>query len=891
MTNILLRLYPIGCGKTAIASNLAHFFKTTTTSVTVSHFFQNVTNRDQARPTPFVAAILTKLLQQEEAKSSKQYYAAIDQLAALSSSCKMMSESFSFKPLWSILCELSKCFADFTLVVDGLDECDENFLAGLCSELIKLASQPNARIIILFRHHSALEKVFEESFKIEITPAESTHDISLFVKKETERSPRLRRHQDKIVEKVPMICKGMFLMAKMLLEGLRCAPTPRHQLEYLKNCPSGIGQFYEDLLSQRTAHLTGDCLSRRREIFLLLLQIRKAPSCEELSVALALREDKDGLDEDDKLIDPEEEVLQLCFPLVRVSNNHVSLMHESVAEFLVQSGRDANSLIHMSKDDSDAYLAQKCLLALSQEEYRSSSKISILIRQNVATAADDDEDKYFYQYAATHWFIHLFALAKPAVSLVELAARFLGGNEFVSWSEFVLQLRKSQGTMLEVEGKLKEWTKSLSSEIQDYLSRAVKNYFGGPYRAVSRAFEKDGGDKELPYLCLFQLGEFFNLSARLDEAFEVKKTVAEGLVNLLGERNPLSLKAEAAYAVEFLNQSRLREAETKFSKLAQIQREVLGTDRPDCYQSIQRQGLAELLMTKFTEADMNLTESLNGFIKTVGVTDFLYLLSQLSLGYVLEGQGEVKQATSNFERVWKYRLSKFGPDNPMTVVARCAMVSTYRKAGRYEEAETAVEEVIESRQRALGPESAPTVDAYIQKIVLCRDSEKPNGALKVIDFIAEGHLADPWFERLCQVEHVHALLEVDAGEFESPRIILQSLIDKSMEIGDKGRNRSLLWVKLDLATILRRGNRDDEALMLFDDLVESIDIDSSSSWEEPLAPVELMIAEKALRLVRQIKPNEAQDLLKKNGLRWVREEDFWMLSGAPAADTGWMKGP
>jgi hypothetical protein len=79
--------------------------------------------------------------------------------------------------------------------------------------------------------------------------------------------------------------------------------------------------------------------------------------------------------------------------------------------------------------------------------------------------------------------------------------------------------------------------------------------------------------------------------------------------------------------------------------------------------------------------------------------------------------------------------------------------------------------------------------------------------------------------------------------------------------------------------------------MLFDDLVEAIDIDSSSSWEEPLAPVELMIAEKALRLIRQIKPKEAQDLLKKNGLRWVREEDFWMLSGAPAADTGWMKGP
>jgi hypothetical protein len=91
------------------------------------------------------------------------------------------------------------------------------------------------------------------------------------------------------------------------------------------------------------------------------------------------------------------------------------------------------------------------------------------------------------------------------------------------------------------------------------------------------------------------------------------------------------------------------------------------------------------------------------------------------------------------------------------------------------------------------------------------------------DLAARSHLADHWFERVRQAEHICALLEVDAGEFESPRKILQSLIDQSLELGDKVRNRSLLWVRLDLATALISHDRDDDNPMLFDDFVISID--------------------------------------------------------------------
>jgi tetratricopeptide (TPR) repeat protein len=612
-------------------------------------------------------------------------------------------------------------------------------------------------------------------------------------------------------------------------------------------------------------------------------------TCKELSIVLALRVGNTRINDADEFIDPEEEVLRLCCPYARVSQNHAHLMHESVKDFLILPSSRPGFSIHITNDESDAYLARKCLVALSLEEYRSPSTIAILLRRNVASAAEQDEDKYFYQYAATHWHVHLIALSDPPMDLVQQVTRFLEGNEFASWSEYIFQLSGSQGTIVEVQGKLKIWRDDLSQDLKDCL--LLENYFVGPYRAVAKYFGDDGGDKTLPYICLFQLGEFFNLSDRLKEAFEVKKTVAEGLVGLLGENHPLALKAESAYALEYLGQGRFREAEELFGRLAEIQRKELGTDRPDYYQSLQRQGMAEIWMTKYIEADLNLTESLSGFIRTVGPTHFLYLLSQQSLGCVLEGQGELRRATLEYEHVWRYRMSVLGPDNPMAIWSRCALVSTYRKLGRLEDAEKAIKEVIDSRTRTIGTTAESTVDAMIQRVVLLRESDKGAEAMELIDFISDGGLVEPWFERVCQVDHIRALLENDSGNVELARVILQSLLDQALERGVEGRNRTLLWVRLDLALILRRQRRDNEALMLFDDIITSIDSESNSSWEEPQTPAELRIAEKALRLVREIKTQDAEKLLGKKGFRWVRQEDFWMLAGGPAADTAWMKEP
>jgi hypothetical protein len=80
-------------------------------------------------------------------------------------------------------------------------------------------------------------------------------------------------------------------------------------------------------------------------------------------------------------------------------------------------------------------------------------------------------------------------------------------------------------------------------------------------------------------------------------------------------------------------------------------------------------------------------------------------------------------------------------------------------------------------------------------------------------------------------------------------------------VGLRGKAKIYVMCKTDLATLLRKEGRGDEASMLFDKIVMSVDDDSSCSWEEPQGPSELVIAEKALRLVRDLKVHDAELLL------------------------------
>lgn len=131
-------------------------------------------------------------------------------------------------------------------------------------------------------------------------------------------------------------------------------------------------------------------------------------------------------------------------------------------------------------------------------------------------------------------------------------------------------------------------------------------------------------------------------------------------------------------------------------------------------------------------------------------------------------------------------------------------------------------------------------------------------------------------------------------QFKEPINLLQRLLDEQISKGREANNRSLLWVRLSLATILREVDKPKEdVLELFGGIVTSEKEGNlaKDEFEYVESTHELALAEEALRLVRSRKKEDADKLLQANGLTWTRIEDFWLFEGGPGTDTLQMNGP
>ena len=133
-----------------------------------------------------------------------------------------------------------------------------------------------------------------------------------------------------------------------------------------------------------------------------------SPSCrglqvltlEEISVLLALRCPSGFLDEKELLLDPKREVLRLCWPLAMILDGSVQLIHMSVKEFLIEpptepsaAGKAADlSSPHLTLQDSNAFLARRCLAILCQDQYKASGPIASLLRRSSKITSGSPED-------------------------------------------------------------------------------------------------------------------------------------------------------------------------------------------------------------------------------------------------------------------------------------------------------------------------------------------------------------------------------------------------------------------------------------------------------------------------------------------------------------------
>ena len=898
-----------GCGKSVLAKKIA---KTTESDIVLTHFFRDFVGRNSALAAPFVASVLAKLCCNPKVFGNPGFHHLIDTTAPLCSYFPS-SNKCPLEKLLACLDIILDLLPTFTLVVDALDECtDQKDSAPLLDYLHQLGLRQNARVILLSRKHTYLEYCFAHTDQIAIDPSVVQSDISLFTRQQINKDSRLKPLEKEIMAKVAADCQGSFLWTNNILESLKRAHTQRAQLQRLETFPPGLFASYQKQLEENDLKLDDEERSLRNEIMLILIGAREVLTIDDVSTALALRS-AEYLDERDRFIDPSSTVLKICWPLAMIVDRHVQLYHMSAKEFLLQRPLPFSTVmgeVQLSEEESHAYLALKTLRKLNQPEYREWKRPAALLRENLLEGSPvaKSEEPYlsewsFYDYSCQNWFKHVTALSQPSGTVLEQLGLFLVGIQLVTWSEilFGLTQKTGLGPQVHVHAILRSWYKFLPDEVKDRIP--IGKYFVASHESLNEIFFDQAEDKVLSYLPLVRLGEYFNLGAESQEgwqrAYEYKAAVVDGFLMVLGARSPMTLKAKTALLQEYFWQTRFDEAEQGLLDVSNTQREVFDEGNIDYYSTLQLLGLAQFYLNKFEKSCDTLKTSGNGLRAILGPSNAKSLMTELYHGYALEAQHRLDEALTFYQEILKNWVPIAGAKHPLSLMARCATGSIYRKRKQIGSAEKELFETWDERQRLFTIGLNVSVDSAIQLAVLYREAGRSDEAMELLVLISTSSVFSTDFERFCQVEHVQALIEFDAGEYKKPKMSLEALIDQATVENRDKNNRELLWIRITLADVLRQHGEFDEATMLFNDLVESSDVGEdgnvpgspSSLDDEPQPPRELGIAEKALRLVKDAQQNEADSLLEENGLKWVRQRDFWIMQGGPITDTAWMDKP
>jgi tetratricopeptide (TPR) repeat protein len=791
-------------------------------------------------------------------------------------------------------------FPSATIVVDALSNCRDSDVKLMVDCLQLLAKLPNTKVVILTQVRPAMD--CEHIIRIDADRVGS--EVLKYSKARISRTPGLESMKLAILNTISAKSLGMFLYAKLLLDDLARAATPDDCEEILMRAPNGLWEYFDRLWRHIGHDLSPANRAYRNAIFCILVAAREPLHPDTIAhyVALDLRTNR--VRAGSKFNQPRVVVEDLCRPFIVFMESDVEIAHPSMKQYIQEH--------ILSDNDPNAYLAEKCLSQLSSEQYSRPSYAASSLRRHLVDPGVSskrcismtDDEAIPYDYAVRHWQDHMFAVPNPSRSLLSRLATFITRIEVVSWSERLADLKGNNAAaflnaIIDIRAALRDFIGRLpSNERKDF---PLEDFFvKGHEKLRQNLTDDDEGDHLVPYLPSLRLGQWYSISGKsytdFRKAYYYKELVVEGFTRVLGKRSPLTLKARTSWVNEFWFQELILEAVAELTDIVEDYSHIVLDDKEPYLRAIQNLGVGQYLLTDFTSSMQSLHDSGEGLLKIEKEKEWVYQVNDLYKAWVLERQGALEAAQEKLESILKLWAPVAGESNGLTLMAKTALGSVYRKQREYGKAVSQLLFAWRERFKLFTIDSNTTVDSGLHLAITFREMDKLQESEDILDQLEKSDVFNSDIGRQNQVTHVRALIEFDRGNFGSPKNKLIQAVQETTGSDRSRNNRAALWIRTTAADALRHEGKDSEALMLFSELVEP----SQDSQKRPLSPTlvdepepvsQLALAEGALRYVQNRDQAAAEELLEKNGLQWVRKKDFWIQQGGPPADTAWMKPP
>lgn len=783
-----------------------------------------------------------------------------------------------FEKLWAIAVSLLSVQPTPVIVIDALDECSfENKsspnVSSLLGMLLDALKTKRTKAIIFSRPEPHFSAPLNTSLSIYMAEDLVSSDVYAFSMEEYQRLyglPKDNTSTQRALAQIRSYSHGNFRWAGLFLDYLARSIQTDDFHARLRLSPPSIHDFYKEALKESTFKLDKNEQDCRNAILKCALRAQRTLRMTEISSALSLRSDM-----------AEELIYRLCKPLISTRDGLLQWSHPSVREFLENYDHSSDASLGIDFTKSHEFLFQTCLSTLLDEKYGHLDRIGRYLELNHAedpanTAADDHAGRNcFYNYASKYWDYHLFQIEKPSQVIVKQLQEFFKARQFTHWAEYS---RVDFGQYVGVNGvysRLATWHRQLPEALKRQLD--LEKFAETPYAGLAAAYEAEQDDSLLPWLARVSLGDIYFIIGLVDKEKPIREFIFSELRRHLGPNHRVSLHATASLAYVRFQDGKMRAARKMYSGVAEMQRGLLGCYNREYLETMIYVGESQYYMAEFEEAAITFTRLLADFFRSTGPDSWQYQAVQAWYGKTLTHLDQLDLSLEVLQTVFRKRIDMYGPQDTFASFAQIAMAEVLGLLGRNQEAKSTLENCIVRRRNSYDICSHQRFDIEFSLARACHDVDLDGEALKIIRDLEEALRSKPDFARLCQVTHLQAKILHAEGCVDQAINLLQDIIYQAEE---DQCNRALLWIRLDLASMLRqRGNEFDnyQASSNFDNLVK--DASGDSEWgfsDQPDPPRLLEVSEQALMLVRARKPAEARRILNMAQLEWKRPSELWL---------------
>ncbi|KAM5521100.1 ankyrin repeat protein [Fusarium oxysporum f. sp. phaseoli] len=420
----------------------------------------------------------------------------------------------SFALLWRIFLKITMDpkAGSLYVVLDALDECERascHQLLESISDMLADSSSPvqsGSRVKFLitsrpFLHQSyaTTKKALRCQISIDDGQTGYSDDLRVFIQERVHEISLNRQFssdiKDFLYETISAKADRTFLWIHMVLASIeKSLLTSRKDFEkIISNIPEGLAEIYQRYLSAIPVDYQDDATN----LLKLLLSCLRPMHLDELNIAFTINDSH--ITADDVLRDTQNSMAHtvqgILGSIVRVTGRHVSLVHQSVKDFLLEQGAvgyDSFSTMRTVDSRSSALrLATVCIQYLLLDDF----KVDFFPTNGAPTEADPelpdlfdelppgdfsgnfwDEDGHdlasdvlfrepdahhpdlcdslvsnysFYSYASLHWAEHFAACEEAASVDLRIAARSLLDNSTASCRNWLCFYRTRSSTSVE----------------------------------------------------------------------------------------------------------------------------------------------------------------------------------------------------------------------------------------------------------------------------------------------------------------------------------------------------------------------------------------------------------------------------------------------------------